>query len=146
MDRADSIRTIYASLERLRRAQRRRRNAQAQASRSGVQLPPLALSILAEVHHHGPVRVKDLAERAEAELPRVSREIRNLESDGYVSVCADPSDKRARIVELTEYGRDQWRAYRTAGHVMLKEVLSTWDDEDVLAFAEYLRRFLERPH
>ena len=143
-ERDADIDSIYDSLERLRRAQRRRRNAQTQAERSGINLPPLALSLMAELHRVGPMRVQVLAERADAELPRVSRELRNLVDSGHVTVTLDRNDKRARIVKPTRYGTRQWTAYQQAGHTMLHEILEPWKQQEVADFAGFLRRFLER--
>lgn len=144
MDRDAGIDSIYDSLERLRRAQRRRRNAQEQALRSGVSLPPLSLSILAELHRRGPAGVQVLAEHADAELPRVSREVHALEESGYVSIEPDVRDKRVRVVTPTRLGSRQWAAYQRAGQGMLHELLGTWADDEIIEFASLLDRFLER--
>ena len=144
MDREAGIDSIYDSLERIRRAQRRRRNALEQAERSGVFLSPLSLSILAELHRHGPTRIQVLTERADAELPRVSREVHLLEESGHVSIEPDPRDKRVRIVRPTEEGTTQWRAFQAAGHEMLHERLGAWNEGDITELATLLGRFLER--
>lgn len=144
MDREAGIDSIYDSLERIRRAQRRRRNAQEQAERSGVFLSPLSLSILSELHRHGPTRVQVLTERADAELPRVSREVHLLEESGLVSIEPDPRDKRVRIVSPTAAGTTQWQAFQAAGHEMLHQRLGTWHDDDITELASLLGRFLER--
>jgi DNA-binding MarR family transcriptional regulator len=145
MDRDAGVDGIYRSLERLRRAQRRRRNARSQTERSGVSLSPLSLSVLAELHRLGPLRVQQLADQADAELPRVSAELQQLQNGGYVELVADPADRRGRLVLLTKFGSVQWRAYQRAGHELVGEVLAGWDDADVLTLATLLERFLQKP-
>jgi DNA-binding MarR family transcriptional regulator len=86
-----------------------------------------------------------LAELADAELPRVSREVHLLQDAGLVTVRADEADGRARVVHLTRSGVQHWLAYRRAGRDMLAEVLAGWDDSDVVAFADLFERFLRLP-
>ena len=145
MDRADALTALDLSLARVRRAQTSRLNARAQAERSGVTLSRLSLAIIAELHRHGPARVQALAELADAELPRVSREIHLLQDSGYVQLTSDEADRRARVVQLTRLGAQQWLAYRKAGRDMLDELLTGWDDGDVVAFADLFERFLRLP-
>jgi DNA-binding MarR family transcriptional regulator len=143
--RTDALTALDLSLSRVRRAQASRLNLRAQAERSGVALSRLSLAIVAELHRHGPARVQALAELADAELPRVSREVHLLQDLEYVRIKADDADGRARVVHLTRLGAQRWLAYRKAGRDMLDELLAGWDDADVVAFADLFDRFLRRP-
>lgn len=147
MDRNAALTTIDASLGRVRRAQSSRRTASSQSDRSGVMLPPLSLSILAELDRRGPSRVQTLADRVEVELARVSREVHALARSGHVRIEVDSSDRRARVVTLTPFGTAQWTTHRGAARDMLAELLDGWDDDAVVDFAELLDRFvhLHRP-
>ncbi len=145
MNRTDALTALDLSLSRVRRAQASRLNARAQAERSGVVLSRLSLSIVAELYRHGPARMQALAELADAELPRVSREVHVLQDLKYVRIKADDIDRRARVVHLTRLGARRWLAYRKAGRDMLDELLTGWDDADVIAFADLFERFLRRP-
>jgi len=145
VDRAAALTALDLSLARIRRAQTSRLNARAQAERSGVSLSRLSLAIVAELHRHGPARVAALADMADAELPRVSREVHLLEDREYVRITSDEADRRARVVQLTRLGAQQWLAYRRAGRDMLDELLSGWDEPDVVLFAELFDRFLQLP-
>jgi DNA-binding MarR family transcriptional regulator len=145
VNRDDALTALNLSLARVRRAQSSRLNARAQADRSGVTLSRLSLAIVAELHRHGPARVQTLAELADAELPRVSREVHLLQDLKYVQIKEDAGDRRARVVHLTRLGAKQWLAYRKAGRDMLDELLTEWDDSDVVAFADLFDRFLRLP-
>ena len=121
-----------------------RRLNRIQSERSGVTLSPLAGSDPWELHRHGGGRVQSVADRVTV-LTRVSREIRSLESNGYVSVQADLEDGRARVVDITAIGQQKWDSYRGASGEMLDEVLTCWDDEAVSTFVELFDRFLVGP-
>lgn len=51
------------------------------------------------------VRTTELAERAQITKQSMGYLVDHLEARGYVTRVADPSDKRARLVQLTERGR-----------------------------------------
>jgi DNA-binding MarR family transcriptional regulator len=145
MDRQEALNLLDASLYRLRRQQSSRRAARALADRSGVDLSPLALTILSDIDRHGPVRVQMLAERIGTEVPRVSREVRELEVSGHLRVGSDAADRRARVAALTNHGTEQLVAYVGASRSMLGDLLTDWDDRDVEAIAVLFDRFVSAP-
>jgi DNA-binding MarR family transcriptional regulator len=51
------------------------------------------------------LRMQDLAARAVLSRTRVSRVVSELEDEGYVERCADPSDGRAALAVITPAGR-----------------------------------------
>jgi DNA-binding MarR family transcriptional regulator len=145
VDRDGALELLDSCLWRIRRMQSSRRLNRIQSERSGVTLSPLAGSILWELHRHGGGRVQSVADRVNSELTRVSREIRLLESNGYVTVQADLEDGRARVVDITAIGQQKWDSYRGVSREMLDELLTCWDDEAVTTFAELFDRFLVVP-
>ena len=145
MNRQEALNLLDASLYRLRRQQSSRRATRALAERSGVQLPPLALAILRDIERHGPARVQALAERIGTEVPRVSREVRELEGSGHLRVGSDAVDKRARVAALTAHGTKQLASYERASRSMLGDLLEDWDDGAVEAFAVLFDRFVSAP-
>lgn len=71
-------------------------------------------------HAEGPVRAADVATGLELAPRSVTSKVDQAEADGYVRRVADPSDRRARLLELTEAGRhvlDELWARRRAGAV-----------------------------
>lgn len=54
----------------------------------------------------GPMTAGALAELIGSDPPYVSVTLRELESQGYLIRTEDPQDRRRRVVELTDKGRD----------------------------------------
>ncbi|MFC0627660.1 MarR family winged helix-turn-helix transcriptional regulator [Kribbella deserti] len=56
--------------------------------------------------HHGPVRLRDLAERLHIAPRSATEVVDDLEQRGLVARQADPNDRRATLVELTAKGAE----------------------------------------
>ncbi|WP_425953809.1 MarR family winged helix-turn-helix transcriptional regulator [Xylanimonas sp. McL0601] len=54
----------------------------------------------------GPLRAVDLAEALDVAPRSVTTKVDQAEEDGFVRRLPDPHDRRARLVELTDAGRD----------------------------------------
>jgi DNA-binding MarR family transcriptional regulator len=54
----------------------------------------------------GPMRAVDLAAALEVAPRSITTKVDQAEADGFVRRLADPSDRRARLVELTDAGRE----------------------------------------
>lgn len=141
-ERLAALNGVDDCLTRVRRAQTNKRIVREYAERAQVFLPPLSLSILAELHRHGPRRVKAFAQRLAVDLPQFSREIKSLVDSGHVELAIDAADGRARIVQLTPHGAAAWSRYRAAARAALVEVVSDWSDDDLATFAALFTRFL----
>lgn len=61
----------------------------------------------------GGVRLTELADRAQLSLAAASELINDLQEMGYLTRRPDPADGRAKLVDLTQRGRD---AMLAAGH------------------------------
>lgn len=72
----------------------------------GLGLPLGSARLLFEIGAH-PDSVHALRARLDLDSGYVSRLLRSLERKGYVSVRPDPADRRRRLVELTDAGREQ---------------------------------------
>lgn len=72
----------------------------------------------------------------------ISRQSRQLEDLGLVSTRADPADRRARFIELTDEGRRRVGLIGPTGFSSLQRVLGEWEDEDLHRFAGYLARWV----
>ena len=102
------------------------------------------ISVLFVLSRQGPMRASDLARETELDLSTVSRHLRVLEEDGQVAKSADPDDKRAFQVGVTERGHDFvqqfWNKRATDVHAALST--SGWTADDVRALTELLDRFV----
>lgn len=100
------------------------------------------ISVLFILGKVGPMRASALAKEAGLDLSTVSRHLRTLEEEGYVVKSADPDDKRAVQVGVTERGHDFveqfWRERATA----IRDALSAWTADDVHALTKLLDRFV----
>lgn len=67
-------------------------------------------------------RLTDLAERAHMTKQSVGEVASDLEQRGYVERVPDPSDGRAKIIRLTERGRDA----QAVGRGLIDEIEAEW--------------------
>ena len=116
----------------------------------------IALSLAAEVHpgldsasyalllnlvDRSPVRAAEVADRVSLDKSTVSRQIARLEELGLIERVADPSDGRARLVQLTVAGRRRLDAVREQRLAKLRARLDTWPIEDLREFSRLLGRW-----
>jgi DNA-binding MarR family transcriptional regulator len=140
MSRRDDLREIDRALHRITRIGRGRTAAALRASRSGVDLSRTGVSIHAALVQRGPLRPTAIAEHADAEPAIVTRELRVLTAQGFLRSEPDPSDGRARIVEITDEGRTAIGRYREAIDEIIAETFAGWSGRELTD----LRRVLER--
>lgn len=84
-----------------------------------------------------------------AELLAVTKQaaikvVDEMESRGFVERRPDPSDRRAKVLSLTDRGRRVRRTALTASRRMESELRREVGDDQVDAFRSVLLRFLER--
>ncbi|MHB8465035.1 MAG: MarR family winged helix-turn-helix transcriptional regulator [Acidimicrobiales bacterium] len=140
MARRDDLARIEAALTRIARVSQGREAARHRAERSGVEVSRPAVRILAALRVSGPLRMSDLARRADLEAPLLTREVRGLVEGGYVDRRTHPDDGRVSIVELTARGRAATEAYRTAVAEITSDTFAAWSAGDLRALAGYLDR------
>ncbi|MFJ2779901.1 MULTISPECIES: MarR family winged helix-turn-helix transcriptional regulator [unclassified Kitasatospora] len=104
-------------------------------------LEGMAYSMLGYIEQAGRVRVTDVGVHFAVGKATVSRQIRALEELGLVSREADPQDRRAALVSLTEDGRRRYLGARDVRVKRVRELMENWSEEDVVRFAELLHRF-----
>ena len=93
--------------------------------------PSNVLPSLALVERLGAARVSALAEAARVDVSVVSRQVQALESDGLVVRAADPNDRRASLVSLSEAGRQVLEEGRTRMEALVEERLARWSTSDL---------------
>src|SRR3712207_4253603 len=93
--------------------------------------PSNVLPSLALVERLGAARVSALAEAARVDVSVVSRQVQALESDGLVVRAADPNDRRASLVSLSEAGRQVLDEGRTRMEDLVEERLARWSTSDL---------------
>ena len=80
------------------------------------------------------------AERLEVEPITLTRIIDRMEEAGWVKRRADPADRRARILHLTDKSRDTVEELRQIVEAMFEEVLLGLDDGERSQLADLLER------
>jgi DNA-binding MarR family transcriptional regulator len=83
-------------------------------------------------------RLTDLAERANMTKQSVGEATSNLELHGYLERVPDPDDGRAKIIRLTERGRDAQAVGRRLIDEIEREWAGRYGDERVAALRDAL--------
>ena len=102
------------------------------------------VSVLFMLSKLGPARPSTLAKECTLDLSTVSRHLRALEDEGHVVKSADPDDKRAFQLGLTERGHDFvqefWRARVASVHSALAS--AAWSADEVHTLSTLLEKFV----
>ncbi|MBI5840702.1 MAG: MarR family transcriptional regulator [Chloroflexi bacterium] len=73
------------------------------AKSTGLSMPQF--SILMQLHHKGACGVSDISERFDITNAAASQLVDKLVQSGYLERTEDPSDRRAKVLNLTDQGR-----------------------------------------
>jgi DNA-binding MarR family transcriptional regulator len=95
-------------------------------------------SALGVISQAGPLRLRELAEAEGVSAPTMSRMVGTLESSGYVTRTADPTDARAALLELTPEGQELINGMRSARLQHLAEALDRLPGNTATVLAEAL--------
>ena len=95
------------------------------------QITPEQYWILRLLHHHGPLRIKDIAKRTGTCSSSVTIAVKRLERDGVVRRRRDnEADERVVTVHLTEKGEELFRSWRQARRRALSEIFTPLDVQE----------------
>ncbi|MBX6766843.1 MAG: MarR family transcriptional regulator [Actinomadura rubrobrunea] len=109
-----------------------------------IDLERPALQILTILATEGePMRVGAIAAKMRVEGPHVTRQVTNLERRGLVRRVVDPSDRRARLVELTPAGREVNGRYQRVLRDWVLQAFADWPQEDLDAFVRLCGRVVD---
>jgi DNA-binding MarR family transcriptional regulator len=89
------------------------------------------LALLSHLIEQGPMRLSDLASSAQLDPSTVSRQVRALCDGGFARAIDDPDDKRARLLEISDSGREEVTSVgRQVGEVLAR-AMADWSKSDV---------------
>lgn len=109
----------------------RGRLAQQATEATGLALDRPAMSILLTLSMAGtPLRVGEIADRMQVVGPHVTRQVQSLEQRALVRRVADPSDRRASLIEATETGAEAASRYTSTIIDWFREVIADWPEHD----------------
>lgn len=106
-----------------------------------VELDRSAYGILARLVDEGPQRLGLLAQAFGLDPSTITRQVQALEHEGLVERRADPTDRRASLLDCTAHGRDVLTATRERRRDWLRAALSDWDEHDHEEFGRLLEKF-----
>ncbi|GAB19673.1 putative MarR family transcriptional regulator [Gordonia effusa NBRC 100432] len=92
-------------------------------------------SALATLVDHGPMRMGELAERESIRMPTATSLVDGLIRSELVTRCADPTDRRAVVIDLTARGHEVLRRVRAQRDDAVSEALSGLSDDHRAALA-----------
>jgi len=75
--------------------------------------------------------------------PLASRELRRLETQGFVTRTVDGADGRAVVVAITPKGRDAYRRLRAASVAAAADALAGWKASELAELARLLARLAD---
>jgi DNA-binding MarR family transcriptional regulator len=105
-----------------------------------ARLDPASVWVLHYVEAHAPLRVSELAKCMELDSSTVSRHIRHLEQNGYLSRTDDPDDRRATRVGLTARGRSVLEESMRARAGVVDAATADWSEADREALTTLMTR------
>jgi DNA-binding MarR family transcriptional regulator len=111
-----------------------------------TQVQPGVIGILAAIGSAGPdagCHPKELAARCGLDASTVSRAVAPLVARGFVQRNADPTDRRACILTLTDAGRARLAELERQQADLLAAALRDWTAPEVDAFTAALGRFVD---
>jgi DNA-binding MarR family transcriptional regulator len=109
---------------------------------AGLPLDRAAVAILRHIAESEPMRPGVLAVRLSVEASHVTRQLRQLEQGGYVVRIADPEDRRAQRIQLTDLGMAAVERVREASRRGLEMALVEWSPDELEQLAALFRRLV----
>ncbi|MFK4100538.1 MarR family winged helix-turn-helix transcriptional regulator [Streptomyces sp. NPDC019531] len=109
---------------------------------AGLDLDRAAVAILRNIAASDPVRPGVLAVRLSVEASHVTRQLRQLERGGYVVRVADPEDRRAQRVQLTDAGMAAVERIRETSRRGVELALADWTPDELEQLAVLFRRLV----
>lgn len=91
----------------------------------------------------GPVRSSDLAKELFLDQSTVSRHVAHLEASGLVEKVADPSDRRATQLHLTDLGHKHIHDFWHKRIDAMREGFDHWDPQDLRTLKNLMTRYVE---
>ncbi|MFF2907561.1 MarR family winged helix-turn-helix transcriptional regulator [Paenibacillus sp. NPDC057934] len=104
-------------------------------------IQPAAFHIIRWLYSYGATSAAGLAESTAMDRSSVSRLIKQLESLGYIRREPSPTDGRAILLSLTEYGYQQTTHALKEKETAFYERSSKWNDVQIQDFIQMLKEF-----
>ena len=99
-----------------------------------------ALNLLQVIASGEAARPSEIASRQRVHQSLVTRQVREMEDAGFVTVNANPADGRSCLVELTPAGADELGRLTRVGLERFALFVSDWDTEEVRTLTALLEK------
>lgn len=106
------------------------------AKSTGLSMPQF--SILMQLHHKGSCGLSEISERFDISNAAASQLVEKLVQAGYLERDEDPSDRRAKVLNLTTKGRSILERGRDERHRWMDELVEHLSAEDKIKVSEAL--------
>ncbi|MEV5704075.1 MarR family transcriptional regulator [Actinoallomurus sp. NPDC052274] len=100
-----------------------------------------AYVLLSRIRVQGPMSISQLSDAFGLDFSTLQRQTTAAMRAGLVERIPDPEGGMARKFRITDKGEQMLNEERESLVGGLDKVMSDWSDEDIAAFAAYLRRF-----
>ncbi len=107
----------------------------------GLPIPPSHGKVIFYLAHKGPSSVSNIAKDLCISKPNMTPIIDKLLETGYVNRYEDPNDRRVLRIEITVKAHEAFRMKRDVAMDLLKEKLSTLNDEDLKSLDGVMSEF-----
>lgn len=102
-----------------------------------------AYRVLGHIADAGPLRLSELAGHLGVDVSTVSRQVSDLERRALVARRADPLDRRAALLTLTDEGRATLDELRRLRRQVLADLLAGWPPGDRDQLSRLLQRLVD---
>jgi DNA-binding MarR family transcriptional regulator len=106
-----------------------------------VEMDRSAYGILCRLVDEGPQRLGTLAQAFGLDPSTITRQVQSLEHTGWVARHADPSDRRAALLDTTDEGREVLLATRDRRREWLRFALRDWTPQELDEFGRLVEKF-----
>lgn len=96
----------------------------------GDAVDPSQAGVLHALKTQGPMRLGDLAEAMRLDASTVSRHVQQLCDRGMIDRDPDPEDGRARIIAISDDGRDGLRRTFDLRREVITEAMADWTEDE----------------
>jgi DNA-binding MarR family transcriptional regulator len=109
--------------------------------RKGSTLERSAYILLSRIRVQGPMSIGQLGDAFGLDASTLNRQTAAAMRAGLVERIPDPDGGMARKFRITAEGEQRLDEEREGTIHTLEQIMADWSDEDIAAFADYLKRF-----
>lgn len=106
-------------------------------------MAPATFRVLTMIHRDGSSTVSALAERLMVDKSLISRSVSELEALGFIQRRADPTDRRIRVLSVTELAEERLRSARLPYESILANGVAGWPLQTIEELTDLLGALAE---